>query len=240
MCGRYASRMDAAAERDWALQRAPAPFARYNIAPTQRAPVIRSADGERQCELRRWGLVPHWTRGALPRFSTFNARAETIASAASFRGPWRHAQRCIVPALGFYEWQIHGRTRQPYFIYLTERETFGFAGLWERSVAADGTAIDSFSIITVPANPLLAIIHNGRERMPAILPPDAHAAWLDGPAEAALECLAPYPQSLMAAHPVSKRVNAAQHDDPSLITPLPVEDPAAVAPDGVRPHPPPQ
>jgi putative SOS response-associated peptidase YedK len=38
------------------------------------------------------------------KYNTFNARSETLASSAMFSGPWRLGQRCIIPALGFYEW----------------------------------------------------------------------------------------------------------------------------------------
>ena len=36
---------------------------RFNIAPTQEAPVIRVArDGSREVALLRWGLVPFWAK----------------------------------------------------------------------------------------------------------------------------------------------------------------------------------
>ncbi len=35
---------------------------RYNLAPTQDAPVIRTRDGERECAMLRWGLVPSWSK----------------------------------------------------------------------------------------------------------------------------------------------------------------------------------
>jgi putative SOS response-associated peptidase YedK len=35
---------------------------RYNIAPSQEAPVIVQADGRRRIELFQWGLIPSWAK----------------------------------------------------------------------------------------------------------------------------------------------------------------------------------
>lgn len=62
MCGRYVSKLDAAMEREWALSRPPPVFESYNIAPSQKVPVVREHDGQRTCDLLRWGLVPAWAK----------------------------------------------------------------------------------------------------------------------------------------------------------------------------------
>ena len=217
MCGRYVSRLEAALEREWALSGPPPVFESYNVAPSQAVPVVRDRDGNSECLLLRWGLVPFWARGVPPKYSTINARLEGLQTAASYRGPWKRAQRCILPAIGFYEWHVEGRGKQPWYIYLPEREVFGFAGLWDRSETGDGRAVESCTIITLPANALLAEIHNARQRMPAILRREDHDAWLGTDAEAALACLQPYPAARMAAHPVSTRVNSPRNNDLELI-----------------------
>lgn len=219
MCGRYVSKLDAAMEREWALSRAPPVFESYNIAPTRNVPVVREQEGQRSCELIRWGLVPAWARGIPPKLSTINARIETIATAASYRGPWKHGQRCILPALGFYEWQVRDTGKQPFYICLADRALFGLAGLWERSLAADGSALESVTIITMPANPMMAEIHNGKARMPAILRHEDHDAWLTGKPETALACLREYPEAEMRAYPVSTAVNSPRNNDPRLLLP---------------------
>lgn len=220
MCGRYVSKLDAAIEREWALTRPPPVFESYNIAPSQKVPVVREHDGQRTCELLRWGLVPAWAKGIPPKLSTINARIETITTAASYRGPWKHGQRCILPALGFYEWQVRDTGKQPFYICLADRALFGLAGLWERSLAADGSALESVTIITMPANPMMAEIHNAKARMPAILRREDHDAWLSGTQEAALACLTPYPEDRMQAHPVSTAVNSPRHNHSGLVLPL--------------------
>ena len=217
MCGRYVSKLDSAMEREWALSRPPPVFESYNIAPSQNVPVIREQHGQRSCELIRWGLVPRWAKGIPPKLSTINARIETISTAASYRGPWKQGQRCILPALGFYEWQVRDTGKQPFYIWLADQALFGLAGLWERSPADDGSAIESVTIITMPANPMMAAIHNAKARMPAILRREDHEAWLSGTQDEALACLKLYPDERMRAHAVSRAVNSTVNNGAELI-----------------------
>jgi putative SOS response-associated peptidase YedK len=39
-------------------------------------------------------------------------------------------RRCVLPATGFYEWQVQadGRTKRPYYVTANDQEIFGFAG----------------------------------------------------------------------------------------------------------------
>jgi putative SOS response-associated peptidase YedK len=86
-------------------------------------------------------------------------------------------------------------------------------------VAADATVLQSCTIITMPANPFMAEIHNSKARMPAILRRADHDAWLAGDAAAALACLQPYPEREMLAHTVSTAVNSPRNNEARLITP---------------------
>ena len=189
------------------------------MAPTTAVPVVRERDDERTCELIRWGLVPFWAKGIPPRLSTINARVETIATAATWRGPWKRGQRCILPALGFYEWQVRESGKQPWYIHLADQPVFGLAGLWDASVAADGSVLESCAIITLPANPFMAEIHNSKARMPAILHREHHPAWLTGDPASARACLEPYPEQQMLAHTVSTAVNSPRTNAARLIEP---------------------
>ena len=229
MCGRYVSPQAADLERHWNLRHAPNPFTRvnYNAAPTHEVPAARrAADGVPELAVLRWGLIPFWAKGVAPKYSTINATVERMKEAPTYRGPWRRGQRCIVAALGFYEWQIvegpGGKpAKQPYYIRIGDQEIFGMAGLWDASTAADGSIVESCTLITIPANRLMARIHNGRERMPAILRREDHAAWLDGSADEAFACLAPYEDELMIAQAVSTRVNSPKNNDATLIDGIP-------------------
>ena len=71
---------------------------RFNIAPTQDAPVIRATPGgERELAVLRWGLVPHWARDIKVGTRMINARSEGIESKPAFRDAVRQ-RRCVVPA----------------------------------------------------------------------------------------------------------------------------------------------
>jgi putative SOS response-associated peptidase YedK len=223
MCGRYIIRQQAKAIREWEKYGPPPFLESYNVAPTQQVPILRMQSGEPQFTTVRWGLVPFFARGEPPKYSTINARIETFETAASYRGPWRRGQRCLQLASGFYEWHLdeYGR-KAPYLITVADQELFAFAGLWDRSVNADGTAIESCVHVTMPANALMTDIHNSGNnphRMPAILGLADRDAWLQGSLEEARAVLKPYPADLMDAYEVSTRVNSVKNNDPGLIDP---------------------
>src|SRR5258706_5560345 len=74
---------------------------RYNVRPGQMNPVITS-HSPNHISTMFWGLIPFWAKDEKMKFSTINARAETAATSASYRKPFR-SQRCLIPATGFYE-----------------------------------------------------------------------------------------------------------------------------------------
>ncbi|MGD8377411.1 MAG: SOS response-associated peptidase [Acidobacteriota bacterium] len=230
MCGRYTLTTTGSLIGDlFDLRETPQLAPRYNIAPSQAAPVVRrdESSGDRVLERLRWGLVPAWSReppGAEARM--INARSETAASKPAFRDPLRR-RRCLVPADGFFEWRKEGGRKQPLWIRMQDGRPFAFAGLWDRWHPDEGEPIDSFTILTIRPNELVATIH---DRMPVILPRKAFDPWLDPgrEAEALLDLLGPYPAAEMSAVAVSPRVGNPANDDPSLIEPY---EPAPRQPD---------
>jgi putative SOS response-associated peptidase YedK len=228
MCGRYVSPDDASIEREFNLVRAEWQFPiSYNVAPTQNVPAVRVMDGKPQGVLLRWGLIPFWAHGIPPTvegtkrpLSTINAKVENIRSASAWRDPWMRGQRCIIPALGFYEWQVQddGNTTRPFYIIANDQEVFGFAGLWDTSTRADSLIIESCTIVTVPANKLMRVIHNGKYRMPAILTREDRDVWLTGTPDDAFKAIKQYPDNMLATQ-VSTRVNAPKNNDAKLIEP---------------------
>ena len=223
MCGRYILAPQAKSEAAFGVKRVhwrDSPS--YNVAPPREVPVIRTASagdgGERMGVMMRWGLIPPFLKGENPKFPTINARIETMETSPAFRDAWRKGQRCIVPAEGFYEWQMMpDAPRQPWFIGLANKEVMPFAGLWDRSVKADRTVVESFAIITLPANDFMAKIHSEGQRMPAILRMEDLDAWLTGSEEQAKAALVQYPGAQLRAYKVSPRVNSPKNDDPGLL-----------------------
>jgi putative SOS response-associated peptidase YedK len=222
MCGRYIIRDAELAEHYFAVHGAPwSPS--FNVAPSQQVPVVRIKGGMRAGESLHWGLIPYFAKGVPPKMSTINARSETVATTASYKGPWQRGQRCIQVASGFYEWHLEPDGRKfPYYIHLSDHEVFGFASLWDRSRKDDGTVVESCALLTMPANELMHRIHNtgnNPHRMPVILRPEDHDAWLKGTAEDAGAAIRQYPADHMVAYRVGSRVNSPKNDDSSLIEP---------------------
>ncbi len=225
MCGRYILAQQAKFEQAVRLGRVRWEFAvRYNVAPSQPVPVVRMVDGTHEGVMLRWGLIPYFARGVPPKYATLNARMETLASGAAWRGAWMRGQRCVQLAAGFYEWRLEtSGKRRPYFIHLTDEPVFGFASIWDRSIRADGVTVESCALITLPANALLRDIHNVGShpgRMPAVLTPGQFAAWLDGTRTEAYALLTAYPAQRMRAYPVGLRVNSPANEGPDLIEPV--------------------
>jgi putative SOS response-associated peptidase YedK len=222
MCGRYILALKAEAEKTFDVKRSHwSGVHSFNVAPACEAPVIRAASpengGEREVVMMRWGLVPPFLKGENPKFATANARIETMEAAPAFRDAWKKGQRCIVPAQGFYEWQmLTNAPKQPWFIELADGGIMPFGGLWDRSVKADRTVIESFTIVTLPADDFLGAI-NPEKRMPAILRTEDIESWLTGTAEQAKAALIPFPADRLRAHKVSARVNSPRNDDSTLV-----------------------
>ena len=227
MCGRYILAQQAMAEKAFGVRRLRwVDMVSYNVAPSREVPVIRKASpedgGEREGVMMRWGLVPSFLKGETPKFATMNARIETMQMSPAFRDAWKRGQRCIVPAAGFYDWQqLPNAPKQPWFIGLANKEILPLAGLWDRSVRGDGTVLESFTIITLPANEFMAALHSDEQRMPAILRMEDVEVWLSGTPEQAKAALIQFPGEQLRAYRVSARVNSSKNDDLTLLDELP-------------------
>jgi putative SOS response-associated peptidase YedK len=197
---------------------------RFNIAPTQEAPVVRmDREGNREIAMLRWGLVPFWAKDLKVGTSMINARSEGIEAKPAFREAVK-SRRCIVPATGFFEWQGDrpGR-KQPFAITVPEMPLFAFAGLWERwkpatsepapREAASGH-VETFTIVTTDANEAVARIH---DRMPVILAMDALHTWLAGPADEARALLKPW-EGELNLRAVGRHVSNVKNEGPECLS----------------------
>ena len=171
-------------------------------------PAICSGSPD-EIRLLTWGLIPAWAKDEESaksiRMKTFNARSETLGEKPSFRNSFR-TKRCMVLVNGFYEWQHIGIEKIPYFIRLKDDIPFALAGLYDNWLNRNtGEVLNTFTIITTPANPMMEIIHNTKKRMPAILPPAVEKEWLnlesDGSRISAF--LKPYDENQMMAEKIA-------------------------------------
>lgn len=236
MCSRYNLTSPPEAVRAYFRLPSIEPFPpRYNIAPSQPVAIVRQdARGSRELALVRWGLIPSWVKDPRTFATLINARAESAADKASFRGAMRH-RRCLVPADGFYEWTGARGAKVPHLIRPRAGGPMAFAGLWEHWLGADGSELETMAILTVAANAALAPIH---DRMPAILAPEAFDAWLDcrsGSAVEAIPLVAPAPDDLLEAFTVGRRLNDPRSEGADLI--VPAGPPLAAPPEASDPAP---
>ena len=209
------------------------PFVRrFNVQPTSNVPMLRldPESGELELVSGRWGLVPHWWKDAKLPQSCFNARIEEAAGKPMWRDAMRRA-RCLIPAEGWYEWQQRPRPgtakpyKQPFFIHRRDGALLAFAGLMSSWRPEDGgEPLVSCAILTLSSSGSLADVHT---RMPAVLPDEAHAAWLDPAlkdgATAAEFCQSTAAIQELEHYPVSTTVNNARAEGEELISKIDLE-----------------
>lgn len=226
MCGRYTLKnpSDVVAAYRAATAALAKVGARYNAAPTQLLPILRTEAGATTCELMRWGLVPFWDKSEKPKLAPINARAEEALGKATFKQSLQQ-RRCLVLSDGFFEWQKQdpeGKVKVPFHIQLRGGAAFTFAGFYE---PATETRPATFAFLTTRPNEIMEPIHN---RMPVILRREAEEAWLaPGPLDAgALARFAqPYSAAEMEAFPVHRLVGNPRNDVPECVAPLPRAEP---------------
>ena len=220
MCARYALTHPPAAVCEHFGLAGAEPFPpRYNIAPTQPVAIVRrSPRGGRELALVRWGLIPAWVKDPRAFATLVNARAESVAGKPSFRGALRH-RRCLVPASGYYEWTGSAGRKVPHLVRSGGGTLLGLAGLWEHWVGAAGSELETMAILTVPAAPVLAHVH---ERMPLVIGPADYERWLDcrpGSANVVDDLLVPGAMADLSAVVVNRAVNNVRSEGPSLWDP---------------------
>lgn len=182
----------------------------YNVAPTSMVPVYFPEGWQAM----RWSLIPPWSKEISSRYATFNARAESVAEKPAYRHAWKHSQRCLIPALGYYEWREDSGGKQPFFITAVNEDPLMFGGLWE---PARDDIPASCTIVTREADSELRPLHH---RMPALMSPDTAEAWLHDDPEIAAELIqSPRPVPVQY-YAVSKAVNNTRNNSESLIQPL--------------------
>lgn len=154
-------------------QSAPPAKTGFHIRPTDQVSVAMLTPGGVLGSTARWKFVPHWFRGDVKDYkaNTINARIETAAQKPTYRDAWKSA-RCVIPALGFYEWKTVGGAKRPYFLTVeSNAPIIFFAGLYSRRPEGGLTC----TILIRDAAPEIAQIHS---RMPVVLTSQEIGRWL--------------------------------------------------------------
>ncbi len=237
MCGRFVvagAATDLVAQFDVDLPAENLPAASWNVAPTDRVPIVidtipkgsePDAEPVRRLEAARWGLVPAWAKDVSVGVKAINARIESVREKPQFKNAVAK-RRAIVPATGYYEWKLVDGVKTPNFIHLPDGELLVFAGLyeWWRNPAIAEDSPDkwllSTTILTQDAAAELAGIH---DRMPVFLDPALIDEWLepgtDGTDEllgAVAACGIELAHSI-EFHEVDRAVGNVRNNSPQLI-----------------------
>ncbi len=163
----------------------------------------------------QWGLIPSWIKDTESahdiRSKTLNAMGETVFEKPSFRNNI-NSHRCLLPVSGFYEWRDLNGLKYPYYIQSNEGEMFTLGAIYDIWLdKLTGEMLETFSIITTAANPLMEKIHNLKKRMPLIVSEKDEEKWLDRSLkrEQIAELIKPFPDKVMKAHTISRNASNA-------------------------------
>lgn len=229
MCGRYVITSSPEVLRQmFAYGEQPNFPPRHNVAPTQPVPVVILEDGVRQFKLMRWGFIPSWVKDPRKFALVINARSETVLEKPSFRNAIRR-RRCLLPADGYYEWQVSSGRKRPFYIRRHDGEPIGFAGVAETWTGPNGEEVDTVAIVTAAAGRDMAALH---DRVAVAIDPRDFTRWLDGgatDAEAAMDMMVAPAAGTFVWHEVSTAVNRVANDSAELLLPFSAEDAEAEA-----------
>lgn len=117
------------------------------------------------------------------------------------------------------------KTKQTWAIGLKTDEPFALGGIWDRWVSPDKQVeVESYSIITVEPNELLAPLH---DRMPLLIAPRDYERWLElgDPQRPPVDLLRPYDADLMKIWRVKPDVGKVGNNRPDLIDPIEPSEP---------------
>jgi putative SOS response-associated peptidase YedK len=167
-----------------------------------------------------WGLVPSWAKDRSTQGKMFNARVESLADKPAFRTAYAK-RRCLVPADGWYEWQMvdgpDGRVKQPLYMTPPDQHSIAFAGIYEFWRNGDEPTLSTCAIITAPAVGALAEVH---DRMPLVLPREQWVRWLDPAISDPSDLLAGWDEAHgehLELRPVSTAVNSVDNNGVDLL-----------------------
>lgn len=213
MCVNYKPPRPSEIAMEYAATLPPDPIWPDEIWQDYAAPII-VRDDERRVLVGSYGMVPkrHIPAG-VKKFTTMNARSETIGKLRSYSRPWRDGQLCLVPCHAFYEpnWETGKHVR--WRIGMADGSPFAVAGLWRTWTEIDGRTTHSFTQLTINADdhPLMKRFHKpgDEKRSLVILPKDEWDDWMAcRDPEVARSFLRPCPAELMSAEPAPRTLPA--------------------------------
>lgn len=195
----------------------------------------------------RWGFIPkglanqEQVKKFENSYDTENARGEELlwinpkTNKPKIFKDAALENRCLIISNQYYEWHHIYRTNKrtgeplktpdkyPFAIKVKRREYFYMAGIWNTWTDRDtGETMDTLAMLTTDANPLTALIHNSKKRMPTILPEELAWEWMmeELPQERITELASfQFPEDHMEAFSINQKFQFTGEDPYPVIYP---------------------
>ena len=155
MCNQYAPPSRQRVEEHFGASMQTDEAYRPGIGPWGRGPLVRQGPCGREALVGQWALIADNAREAksAARIMTNNARAESLDSRPTFRGPWARGQRCLIPADSFLEPNWEGGKNEWWRFRRVDGAPWGLAGLWNTwTDPGTGELVDSYTMLTMNAD----------------------------------------------------------------------------------------
>lgn len=202
----------------------------FNVGPTYYQPVLCATLPDKtekvptlQIHVMKWGLVPFYAakQNSNGKRIIINARDDSIKTAKPAFRRLRDHKRCVVLAQGYYEWQIKGKDRLPFFVKRHDGQMMCIAALYDCIRLNNEPPTYNYCVITTGARNDIAFIH---DRMPVILEnsSDKLFDWLDPRVSWSndmAKLLTPYAGNL-DYYPVTHQVNKVGNSSANYIIPI--------------------
>ncbi|HET6399604.1 MAG TPA: SOS response-associated peptidase family protein [Candidatus Thermoplasmatota archaeon] len=176
------------------------------IRPMTGAPVLHLEDGK--------PAVSRHVFGFTPRFSSFNARDDRLASSSLWKGLYgKTGRHGVAPVSYILEWGDigDGRGKRPWRIERADGAAMCVPALVGECLEQPGAR--AFALVTVEPNAFFRSFH---DRMVAQLEDAQLDVWLhpeDHPSEEVQACLRRPPDEELVAYPLAPRVGSARSED---------------------------
>lgn len=161
-----------------------------------------------------WGFVPDWATDISAfrkKYNTLNITSENLFSGVAKDAA--HTKRCLIIADGFFEPHRRAGESIPYFCYIPTtkfqdgRNIFAFGGVYSEENTSSKSL--TCSLITMPANPFFAEVHNAKKRQPFVIDEGLYQEWMNVDlTEKQIEELIfdGFTSKKFSAHPVSREL----------------------------------
>lgn len=192
---------------------------RYNLAPTEPAPIILEQGGSTVLRTMNWGLVSEGSRdfNSVYRYKTHTVKSEKVFLKKSWDNAIR-TRRCIIPANGFFM-QRRGENNDTYYFSAAESYLLSIAGFYSSWTDSTGKQIETFTMLTIQSNGAMPLPF---ATMPVLLHPDDEATWIKqdmSEFSTIVRAMRPYEGAPLRYYKVPASLNVAKNDTAELLRP---------------------